>query len=181
MNILRDVEFSRNNGFLAIRIVSTGRLKCLQQNLKVRKDDGIIEGDPRVWVFANEHHWTDSEGNERLHNHERGFLAGTHEDGEKFLRHCSMAGFEVEYAGFFVPLSNGERTIAVIREKPYADFPEFEQLMVRSGRYPSLQQLMDLLEREMGDTQVQKQEGTLEEPQQEGTLEPQKGDESDES
>jgi hypothetical protein len=151
MNVHRDVESAKNNGYLAVRIVSTGRLRCLQQNLKVRKDDGIIEGDPRVWVFANEGVWADSEGNERIHHHVRGFLAGTHEDGEKFLRHCVIAGFEVEYAGFYVPLSNGERTIAVIREKPYADFTEFEQLMVRSDQPPSLQQLTDIVEGEMGD------------------------------
>jgi len=150
MNPQRDIEISKNNGVLAVRIVSTGRLRSLQQNLKVREGDEIIEGDPRVWVFATGVIWADNEGNERICHHLRGLLAGSYKDGEEFLRHSKMVGFEVEYAGFYVPLSRGERTI-VVGQQPYADFPLNEQLMVRSDQPPTLQQLLDIISQEMGE------------------------------
>lgn len=164
MELVRDIETSRNNGYLAVRIVPTGRLGCFQQNLKVRKDGVVVEGDPRVWVFANEKPWIDSEGNERIRHHLRGFLAGTLEDGERFLRHCGLTGFEVEYAGFYVPLSRGEHTI-VVGNPPHTDYPLREQLMVRSDQPPSLIQLTETVEREMGDIPSDSSPCAVQEPQ----------------
>ena len=120
-----DLEISSNNGVTAVRPAENGRLSRL-----VRKTQ---DGTQEVWVFCDATTWTDGDGDERIHHHKRGLTCGNSHDFTKFMCLCRHDfNLVIQSAGFFVPLSNGERDVGQSHDdKPLADYSDAEQKIVR--------------------------------------------------
>lgn len=120
-----DLEYSNNNGVVAIKPTPTGKLRGLVLRTFSARDE-------RVWIFMDYHTFQDDNGDLRLDHKSRGVSCGTYNDGERFLDLCRKLGLVVSATGFFVPFSNGQRRLVIDRTgKPMADYTETELKLMR--------------------------------------------------
>lgn len=120
-----DLEFYTNNGTLALRVAATGRLKNIMHTLH--------DGTEKCWIFRQHTTWIDRETSESVFDHKtRGLTVGTWDEGMAFLEACESAGLRVNYSGFFVPISNGQRQYGKFEDRtPFCDYDRCEILRVR--------------------------------------------------